>query len=66
VVSIVVPEPGTNLVFATLFLGFSAYAFLIATRKIESDRWPLDEHPEFAYLPAMMGVIMAVIALSTG
>jgi hypothetical protein len=66
VVAIVVPEPGMNLVFATVFLGFAAYAFLIATGKIETDRWLLDEHPEFAYLPAVRGVIMAILALLAG
>jgi hypothetical protein len=66
VTAIVVPEPGMNLLFATAFLGFAAYALLIATGTIETDRWLLDEHPEFAYLPAAMGVIMAVIALFTG
>jgi hypothetical protein len=36
---------------------------LIATGKIESDRWPVEEHPELAYFRAALFVLIAIISI---
>jgi hypothetical protein len=47
-------------------LGLAVWCLLVALGKIESERWPYEDHPELAYWPAafffMMAVVMVVSA----